>query len=63
MASSFRRKIERISTWQEGDAVSIGRSEISNPGRPDHSNLREKNLFIAHSAPEFAVSRLVEEAA
>ncbi|KAG0578023.1 hypothetical protein M758_5G191300 [Ceratodon purpureus] len=63
VARSLRRQIERFNTWQEGDVV--GRSEIimSNSGRPDHSNLREKNLFVAHSAPEFAVSRLLEETA
>jgi hypothetical protein len=60
VARSLRRQIERASTWQEGDAV--GGSEIagSNPGRPDHGNQREKTLFMAHSAPASAVSRLLE---
>lgn len=58
VARSFRRPMERTSTWQQGDAVRLT-GAISNPGRPDHSNLHKTSLFVTHSAPETAVSHML----
>ena len=70
VARSLRRQsethsapeMERLGTWHKGDAPDRSEFISNNPGRPDHSNARGKTLFVAHSAPEFALSRLLAEA-
>jgi len=53
------RPIDRVRTWQEGDAVRLAGGVVSNPGRPNHSNFSERSLFVTHSAPETAVSQML----
>lgn len=59
VARSFRRQVERISKWQEGDAA--GHSQITGKsGRQEKIDLGEKSLFMTRSAPAHAVTQTLD---
>jgi hypothetical protein len=55
VARNCRRQIERNSTWQEGDGVGLT-GKVSNLGS---SNMHKTSLFMAQSAPEISVSKML----